>query len=277
VAELRPFVSLILFAMRLSQAQLKLLAVCPRKFQHIYIDQVAAPTSLEQVARMTMGSQFHLVMQQSALGLPIAAMLGANEQLRQWFEAFQQGRDQILRLDDNEQILWQQSEHLQTIQLRQHVITVVYDWVMVGATQAQILDWKTYPKPKQSQYLQAEWQTRLYLYVLAETHPELLPEQLSMTYWFFQAPTTIAAETPAVQSVRIRYSSAQHETTQKELQQMLQQLTDWLAAYTQTHQPLPQVAIEQGLCTDCAFAQRCGRLQPANSTIGLDAIEEVAI
>jgi PD-(D/E)XK nuclease superfamily len=244
--------------MRLSQSNLKHLATCPRKFQHLYLDQYAVPVGLAQGARMAQGSQFHLLMQQQSLGLPIAAMLAGDAQLQGWFEAFQAQRSTILCLAENEQILWQQSEHLRTIAIGPHVLTVVYDWVMLGATQGQILDWKTYPKPRQADRLAEDWQTLLYLYVLAAT-TTVVPEQLAMTYWFFQGGED------GVQSLRVRYSSQRHAQTQAELDGLLTQLTRWLADYADKGMAFPQVDGAAQHCVDCAFAQRCGR------TIGLES------
>ncbi len=262
--------------MRLSQSNLKLLSTCPRKFQHLYLDQYAVPVGLEQGARMAAGSQFHLLMQQQALGLPIAPLLEGNLALKTWFNAFQQSRSQILCLGSDEQILWQQSEHLRTIGRQGHVLTVVYDWVMLGATQGQILDWKTYPKPRSAAKLEVDWQTLLYLYVLAAT-TTVVPEQLAMTYWFFQAK---AGEPEAVQSLRVNYSSQRHAETQQELDALLGRLTQWLEAYAQRGGSLPQVDVEKGHCDGCAFALRCGRQASQagqDSPISLDTIAEVAI
>jgi PD-(D/E)XK nuclease superfamily len=260
--------------MRLSQSNLKLLATCPRKFQHLYLDQYAVPVGLEQGARMAEGSQFHLLMQQHALGLPIAPLLEGNPALKTWFNAFQQSRSTILALGSDEQILWQQSEHLRTMARRDHVLTVVYDWVMLGATQGQILDWKTYPKPRSAAKLAVDWQTLLYLYVLAET-TTVVPEQLSMTYWFFQSGAS-----DAVQSQRVGYSRQRHMQTQQELDTCLGQLTQWLEAYAQRGASLPQVDVAAGHCANCTFALRCGRSASQvdeASPISLDAIAEVAI
>ena len=275
--------------MRLSQSNLKQLKACPRKFQYLYIDQYAVPVSLEQVERMAEGSQFHLLMQQHSFGLPISALLASDPRLKTWFDSFGQQREKILRLDEHEQILWQQSEHLRTLEQQGHIITVVYDWVMLGATQGQIIDWKTYPKPRQAKRLEQNWQTRLYLYVLAET-TNIVPEQLVMTYWFFQSPTAETAKTqpetaapaqpPPAQSVRIRYSSEQHATTQDELNALLSNLSQWLTDYTKTEVEFPQVDLSQGHCTSCAFARRCDRHKQeleGSTPISLDQIAEVPI
>jgi hypothetical protein len=156
------------------------------------------------------------------------------------------------------------------------VLTVVYDWVMLGATQGQIIDWKTYPKPLKTQYLAQDWQTLLYLYVLAET-TNIVPEQLVMTYWFFQAQASDVSE---AQSLQVRYSTQRHAQTRLALDQLLAQLTQWLEAYENQSVDLPQVAPEKGHCEYCAFAVRCGRTAGQTTlqdAIFFEAIAEVPI
>lgn len=262
--------------MRLSQSNLKLLTTCPRKFQYLYLDQFSVPVGLEQVERMATGSQFHLLMQQHSLGLPITSLLEADPQLHSWFEAFEQQRSRILSLAEHEQILWQQSEHLRTLAQQGHVLSVVYDWVMLGATQGQIIDWKTYPKPRKVEHLEQDWQTLLYLYVLAET-TNIVPEQLTMTYWFFQARS---GEAGVAQGARIRYSQSRHEQTQADLQALLSRLTQWLTDYEMHQSDFPQVDLEKGHCETCAFARRCERSGDQigfGESISLAAIAEVPI
>jgi hypothetical protein len=68
-----------------------------------------------------------------------------------------------------------------------YLLTVIYDLILLESDRAVIFDWKTYLKPIDADKLAKNWQTRLYLYVLAETsaYP---PDSLSMTYWFVQLP-----------------------------------------------------------------------------------------
>ncbi len=253
--------------MRLSQGHLKQLATCPRQFQHIYLDQFAPPTAIADLARMAEGSQFHLLLQQQSLGLPIAPMLEQDARLQRWFAQFEASAAQMQSVGVEpalEPVLWQQSEQAQTLAFGDHILTVVYDRIMLGQTQGQIFDWKTYPKPPQVKWLQQDWQTKLYLYVLKETS-QLAPKNLSMTYWFFPAdPTPIetASPTPAsptpAEPVRLRYSQEQHAATQLELTELSDRLTTWLRAYETTGKSLPQVTTTDH-CTHCSFATRCGR------------------
>ena len=263
---------------RLSQTQLNLLATCPRKFQHTYLEQLAAPTDPEQQERMSQGSQFHLLMQQWQLGLPVEPLVQDDLALRSWLQAFTGLAVEILTLEDDRPDPLTQSEHIRTLEFGGYLLTVVYDLLLLGDRRAKILDWKTYPRPRKTQWLLQNWQTRLYCFVLAETsHYE--PEQMAIVYWFFQSQGN-QAEVPEPQSVQLAYDQAQHEQTRQDLTHLLQQLTGWLEKYEQG-QPFPQVGLEEA-CDRCSFAVRCDRVLGRESrepdpALSLDQIQEVPL
>lgn len=235
--------------MRLSQGQLNLLERCPRQFQHTYLEQLGSPTSLEQQDRLTWGSRFHLLMQQRELGLPIESLVQEDTQLQCWMSAFASVAPEILTPDITNQA-FRESEHCRTLQVQDYLLTVIYDLLMADDHHAQILDWKTYPKPQNRRALAQNWQTRLYLYVLAETS-EYVPEQLSMTYWFIQSENQ-------PQSLKFTYNNAQHAQTAQQLNYLLNQLTQWLQRY-EHGEPFPQITLGSKLCELCQYATRCDR------------------
>jgi len=250
------------FPRRLSQGQLNLLTTCPRKFQYTFLEGLTTPETADQQERRLAGSHFHLLMQQWQMGLPISALTQQDPQLAQWFNAFLDASPQILTLaSEPPDRVWCQSEQERSLEIDGYRLTVVYDLLLTSSDQARILDWKTYPKPQTSRWLIENWQTRLYLYVLAETSP-YPPAQLSMVYWIFQSPGS-ASETP--QSLQISYNQTQHEQTRQDLQSCLGQLTEWLAAY-QAGASLPQLPLKATACASCAFATRCGRTDPVLPT-----------
>ncbi|MEO1183795.1 MAG: PD-(D/E)XK nuclease family protein, partial [Cyanobacteria bacterium J06636_27] len=129
--------------------------------------------------------------------------------------------------------------------------------------------------------LQYNWQTRLYMYVLAETS-DYLPENISMTYWFVQSETK-------PKNIKFTYSSLQHQQTEKKLNQHLKKLTKWLQAYQQGEQ-FPQVPEGSKTCNYCQYASRCQRvsmnsdnqisqnlLEADNNLINLANIQEVPL
>ncbi|MEO0771015.1 MAG: PD-(D/E)XK nuclease family protein, partial [Cyanobacteria bacterium J06649_4] len=62
----------------LSQSHLTIFDTCPRRYQHVFFDALSAPASYEHHAKTQWGSQFHLLMQQQALDLPVDAIAPAD-------------------------------------------------------------------------------------------------------------------------------------------------------------------------------------------------------
>lgn len=236
--------------MQLSQGALNVLSTCSRKFQHVYLDQLAIPMPLEQQERLAWGRWFHLLMQQRTLGLAVDGL--ACESISE-FE--QQIQDSVDRFVGTIPSLFQplpnttrQSEHRRTLYYQGHLLTVIYDLLILQPDQAQILDWKTYARPHSADRLTQNWQTQLYLFLLAQTstYP---PEQISMTYWFIDQ-----AATP--QSLLFNYSTVWYQQTQQILGEMLAQLDRWLEAY-QMGRALPKTGKTGGHCDRCPFQIRC--------------------
>ncbi len=267
--------------LRLSQGHLSLLDTCPRKFQHILLDQLAAPHSPEQQERIAWGDRFHLLMQQQQLALPVEALLRGNPDLETTLQALRQSAPDLFlpSLDETAptQVL---SEHLRSFTLGGYSFSVIYDLLLTEPERAQIIDWKTYPQPQQVQWLQQHWQTRLYCYSLVETS-DYLPEQVSMTYWFVRGSET--ETTP--QSLAIAYSTAQHAQVATALAQRCEQLDHYLTTYRRGDE-LPQVSETLGRCDRCPFQERCqrglsgadpGRFPSAWSDLdfSLETVEEV--
>ena len=268
-------------SIRLSQGQLNVLERCPRQFQHTYLDQLGTPASPEQQERQTWGSRFHLLMQQRELGLPIESLVQEDAQLQRWMTAFTSAAPEILKPDLNSQT-FRESEHCRTLKVQDYLLTVVYDLLIADERLAQILDWKTYPKPQNRRWLEQNWQTLLYPYVLTETS-DYLPEQISMTYWFVQS-----ADEP--QNLKFAYNTTQHQQTGQKLNRLLSNLTHWLQRY-QEGEPFPQVAEGSDRCDSCQFAVRCqrdaydkdsvlsesGEATTTEGLLNLATIQEVAI
>jgi hypothetical protein len=250
---------------RLSQGQLNLLEVCPRKFQHVYLEQLGEPISPEQQERLNWGSRFHLLMQQRELGLPVERLVAEDLQLQHWVTALVNAAPEVLTPDPR---TIRDAEHCRTLNFRGYLLTAIYDLLIEDEERAQILDWKTYPLPKDRQRLARDWQTRLYLYILAETS-DYLPEQLSMTYWFVKSR-------PHPQRLQFTYSSTQHETTRQDLTRLLAQLEAWLNRYWQDDIPFPQVPEERGHCVNCSFAVRCQRNEESGSNNCTDLLPDLA-
>ncbi|NJL48676.1 MAG: PD-(D/E)XK nuclease family protein [Leptolyngbyaceae cyanobacterium SM2_5_2] len=272
----------------LTQGHLKLLELCPRRFQYSYLDQLATPTEPAMLARQQWGTRFHLVMQQRELGLAVAPLLAHDPALESAVQALLTTAPDLFApaiepgataLDASAVagVPFRQSEHRRNLTFNGYGLTVIYDLLIITPTQGQIVDWKTYLHPPSQRQLTKDWQTRLYLYVLAET-TDLAPEQLSMSYWFVQPQLSSPSEAqPLAQpsQILLPYSAAQHRRTERDLRQ----LTDKLTTLRATFQDFPKVEESQGHCLRCPFAVRCQRASERYENLGLSdlpPIEEIA-
>lgn len=258
--------------LRLSQGQLSLLEYCPRRYQYTILESLSVPSSPELLAAQQWGDRFHLLMQQREMGLPIDPVLQADAELQTCLTQLQAQAPQLF---DPTGEIFRQSEHERSLIFHDYWLTGVYDLLRLWRDRAEIVDWKTYLQPKSRDFLQQDWQTRLYLYVLAAT-TDYPPDAIAMTYWFVRAedPQT---HRQAPQQVRIAYSDAAHRQTQQDLERLTQRLTTLLS----TGEPLPQVPPGSPACETCPFAVRCqrgfAREAAALSLPSLDEIAEVPI
>lgn len=251
----------------LSQAHLTLLETCPRRFQYIFDQSLAVPPNPEGQEAALWGSQFHLLMQQQSLGMPIQVMATASEDMTAKVDALRQQAPHLFEAGPHEHL--RQSEHQRTLAFNGYLFTVIYDLVILSAHAGLIVDWKTYLKPPLKQYLAHDWQTRLYLYVLAETS-HLAPDQLTMAYWFVRHRDEHGHELPPSE-YQFAYSLQQHDQTRANLLR----LTDRLSSLRQRGE-FPQTD-DLDRCLRCPFQIRCQRLDQTPLPIDLSAIEEISL
>ena len=203
--------------LRLSQGHLNLLETCPPKFQQSYLREANSLPNPEIEDKQVWGSRFHLLMQQRELGLPIASLLQEETELDRSLKALIEAAPELL-INHHSGI--REAEHSRTLSFGNYLLTVVYDLLIAEKNRAKIIDWKTYLQPQHKNKLARNWQTRLYLYVLAETS-DYLPEQISMTYWFVKLPKK-------PKSHSFTYSQKKHQKTKQDLHNLLTNLDKWL-------------------------------------------------
>lgn len=140
----------------------------------------------------------------------MSALANSDDKLQAWLAAFDSQPPEMIGGD-------RLCEHRRTLEISLHhnehrdrgqgyfVLTAIYDLLILGDRQAQILDWKTHQVAITFDKLQTNWQTRLYLYLLVKT-TNYAPEQISMTYWFANT----------AESIIILYAQADHDHTEKD-------------------------------------------------------------
>jgi len=266
--------------LHLSQSQLQILEACPRKFQHIYLEQLSPPPDPIQQEGLIWGSNFHLVMQQRELGLPVGVGISAPEHQRESpgviLDEAMAGAIAALLTTAPELFppqtppqTFRAAEHPLTWELHGYLFTVIYDLLIATPEAAQIIDWKTHQKPLKPEFLAQQWQTKLYLYLLAAT-TGYSPENITMTYWFVK-------NTPQPQRVTITYNQETHQQIHQELTDLLAELDAALEDYQTKGIEFSQVSPKAGLCLGCSFAARCGRGDRAiDQKIALPDLADVA-
>ncbi len=256
----------------LSQAHLNLLEICPPRFQQVYLDGLSSLPHPEQQESIAWGSRFHQLMQQRELGLPIESLLAADRELASSITALLQAAADVLSSDRTN---WREAEHCRTYVIRDFLLTVVYDLIVAGNQTAKIFDWKTYRQPKTRAKLAKNWQTRLYLYILAETS-SYKPEQISMTYWFVKSTNP--------QSLTFTYNNQLHTQTERDLKNLLNNLEQWLKAESLENIPFPHRANCENTCPFYLDLGNAIAVKDDTSIVGdrsnsdwLASIEEISI
>lgn len=252
---------------QISQSHLSEFTRCPRKFQYRYLENWGLPNIDGQQEQQTLGSQFHHLLQQQEMGLDIQPFLKENLPLQQWFDTLQQSPPPFISGE-------RRSEHQQTMVCGGFTLIAVYDLLIQNSQNAQILDWKTYTRPRNLKALKNDWQTRLYPYLLTETS-SYSPEQISMVYWFAQVRGQES------HSLVLPYDSEQHQQTHAGLRQVLGQLKQSLMVY-EGNQDFSQSPLENGHCYSprhtCPFLARCrGHSQIVAGAKDVDTIAEIPL
>jgi len=183
--------------LRFSQNNLQDYLDCPRRFELRYLQRQAWPALesepvLEQEQRMTEGQQFHKIIQQFSVGLPMESLTESAEfsaNLSRWWNSFLQS-DPLEGLPQKRLV-----EHYLSCSLGGYRLTAQYDLLAIEpGKRALIFDWKTSSRKPNRDYLKNRMQTRVYRYLLvaagASLNGNLLlkPEQVEMVYWFPEHP-----------------------------------------------------------------------------------------
>ena len=246
---------------RFSQSGLQAFDRCRRRFFLRYVDELEWPApvtdSEEQWEKATRrGQLFHLLVQQSALGLDVDATVAANGDpvLSSWWENFLRFAP---RPGDGERAI---SEVELTAAVGEFSAVAKFDRIVLPASGSgasmRIIDWKTGRlRPRQAE-LQRSWQTAVYCYVFAEAGGALTegensgaidPGRLELQYWHAEFPDALEP---------IRYSAAQHAEAEDRLRSAIAEIA-YLAEKAEP-EGFPRT-VDERECRHCEYRSYCGR------------------
>ena len=186
-----------------SQGSLQDFVECRRRFYLRYIRRLAWPAVqsepvLEFERYMQQGKQFHRMVQQHQVGVPLERLtpMAQGEELSRWWLNYlshsgEKGSLQWLAEGSSQRY----AEISLSIQVGSTRLVAKYDLLVVTSEgRAVIFDWKTARKRPRRQWLAAHLQTRVYPYLLVRVGAHLNqgrpfePEQVEMVYWFANFP-----------------------------------------------------------------------------------------
>lgn len=232
--------------LHLSQYRLNAFETCQRKFQLTAVSRLAwpsAPPDAALAAAFARGEQFHRLLEQHFVGMPVAIDAALDPDVRRWWRAFHADPPAVPGRDAFPEVSL-------TTPIGAHFLFGRFDLLTLTADGAHIFDWKTERKPRPAHQLRDAWQTRLYLAMLAKGAEAFgrtfAPEQIALTYWFANAPQ---------QSVTLRYDSTWHQRNWAELTALVERLDRRLDA-SDAIWPLTD---ELSHCAKCPYRAYCGR------------------
>ncbi len=234
----------------LSRARIKSFLACPRQFQLRLLERrpwPRRPLSADQEARLAKGQAFHQIVQRYFARLD-TAVPPHDADVNRWWQAFQRCPPPI-PAGDGVRLLPEMSLTILVPGFDGRILlTGRFDLLAVSDTAAHIFDWKT-GRPRPLSDLRHDWQTRLYLALLAEggqaVRQVVPPKQITITYWYAAAP-----DAPRT----IAYAAAEHSRTLADLQAIAAQIealtgrAEWPLTDDLTH------------CGSCPFQVICGRV-----------------
>ncbi len=246
---------------RFSQSGLQAFDRCRRRFFLRYVDELEWPApvtdSEEQWEEATRrGQLFHLLVQQSALGLDVEATVAARGDpvLAGWWGNYLQSAP---RPGAGERVL---SEVELSAAVGKFSAVAKFDRIVLPApgrgASISIIDWKTGGlRPRQAE-LQRSWQTAVYCYVFTEVGGALIdgagarsidPGRLELQYWHAGFPDALEP---------IRYSEALHAEAGDRLRRTIAEIS----SLAQNGEPegFPRTE-DRRECRHCEYRSYCGR------------------
>ncbi|OKH30905.1 hypothetical protein NIES2119_29985 [[Phormidium ambiguum] IAM M-71] len=146
----------------------------------LYSSEIISPAS---ASARCLGEQFHLIMQQSLMGMPIDSLLNNHSQLKQWFSGLQLLAPEIWCEEAN---TGKSYSHQVDYFYDDVILTSTFDLLISKSEQLEIVNWTT--DTLNLTDIQWQWRTGLDLFLLAQTDT-YLPEQIQLTYWLLNHST----------------------------------------------------------------------------------------
>lgn len=251
----------------LSQGDLSLLETCPPQFEKNYLQNILEPRHLKNQGKTQWGKLFHLLMQQYNLGLNLESISSDNQALINEVKALIEKTKYIWF---SSEIIFREAEYQVNYTIDNYLLTVIYDLLVLYPDKAIIIDWKTYRESQNKQKILNNWQTKLYLYVLAQKF-NYSPEQIYFDYWFISSPQKI-------EKYSIAYSNSFHQKIEQDLNIVLDKFDNLITNFYHQNISFPH----HDNCRQCPYRDSFNNsvddnLDRSQILTSLDDIEAIEI
>lgn len=223
---------------------------CRRQYQLRYETRAAwpeAPLPEKWQRAVERGHAFHRAAHRHFLGLQTSEPtdpLKGDRELKLWWE-------RLLAWEPNLPAGRRLPELSLTVPLGDHLLIGRFDLLVLSEDGIHIYDWKTEQRPRRRDQLANDWQTVIYLALLAEgagaltsSPQKFAPEQIKLTYWFARDPAN---------PVTFPYGAAAHRDSWSRLEHLVNEIN---AAPQGSIRPLTD---DWRTCGRCIYQVLCGR------------------
>ncbi|MFZ4986396.1 MAG: PD-(D/E)XK nuclease family protein [Blastocatellia bacterium] len=271
----------------LSQSSLQSYVDCPRRFELRYLRELEWPAletreAIELEAGMLQGHEFHHLLYQHAMGIPVAALEMTIEDatIRRWWQNYLAWQTEHLPPQRFAETTVTTSITTGSSDIGPLLLTAKYDLLTrLPDGSLLIIDWKT-GRPQRRAVLAGRLQTLVYRYALARAGDWLneghavRPEQIRMIYWFADDGST----------VEFGYSEDEHQRDEQRLMSIVGEIVG--------REEFPRTTDDRR-CRFCCYRSLCDRgveappidewLVAADEemadpiTIQLDDLEEISL
>ncbi|MBQ6520251.1 MAG: PD-(D/E)XK nuclease family protein [Anaerolineaceae bacterium] len=222
--------------LKISQSQITEYERCQRLYYLKHIRKLAWPYIAKTSDVTDKGSKFHKLVNDLYMGIPADMLCRSIDDavVSDWFYAFCKNNP------------LQGYKNIATETERSFVSFGIiwfgkFDAAAEKNGKLEIFDWKTSKKKRSAAEYLSSPQTRLYRLIAKESSKKLLPEDISMTYWFPQYP-----EEP----IRLSYSTEAYESD-------LKWLKEKSAGMTAEEEYCYSKQENAKICSSCAYSTYC--------------------
>ncbi|MBW4433208.1 MAG: PD-(D/E)XK nuclease family protein [Pelatocladus maniniholoensis HA4357-MV3] len=146
-----------------------------QKFQQYFIEQRFPPHYSKSITQQNLGEQFHLLMQQLMMGLPVEPLLLTYPDMAHWVKQLHP----IINIPAQKKLCNINKQML----IAEWRLVAHYDLLIEWEQKTIVVDWTTERHIPQPEKLEDSWKTQLRLFLLTETQ-EIPPQYISIIYCF---------------------------------------------------------------------------------------------